>query len=50
MYHVGSSPVHEVDQALMSHDKLLLQLKRNLATAANQMKQTIEKNSQEIEF
>lgn len=50
MYHVGSSPVHEVDQALMSHDKLLLQLKRNLATTANRMKQTVDKNQQEIEL
>ncbi|KAL9454503.1 hypothetical protein AB3S75_009990 [Citrus x aurantiifolia] len=50
MYHLGSSPVHEVDQALHSRDELLLQLKKNLATAANRMKQIADKGRRDVEF
>ncbi|KAH9685457.1 hypothetical protein KPL70_013962 [Citrus sinensis] len=37
-YHVGTSPVNEVDKALLTRDELLAQLKRNLAIATNRMK------------
>ena len=37
-YHVGTSPVNEVDKALLTRDELLAQLKRNLAVATNRMK------------
>ena len=50
IYHVGSSTMHEVDKALMSHDELLFQLKRNLATTASRMKQGVDKNRREVEF
>lgn len=38
LYYVGTSPVHEVDQALLTRDELLKLLKQNLAAAANYMK------------
>ena len=50
MYQLGSSPVHEVDQALHSRDELLLQLQKNLATTANRMKQTADKGRRDVEF
>ena len=50
IYHVGSSTMHEVDKALMSHDELLFQLKRNLETAVSQMKQAADKSRYEVEF
>lgn len=42
--------MHEVDKALMSHDELLFQLKRNLATTTSRMKQGVDKNRREVEF
>ena len=42
--------MHEVDKALMSHDELLFQLKRNLETAVSQMKQAADKSRYEVEF
>ena len=50
MYPIGSSPVHEADQALKTHDEFLIQLKTNLAVAANRMKQMTDKNRREVEF
>jgi len=39
IYTTCFSPVHEVDQQLLSHDDLLQQLKTNLASSMNKMKQ-----------
>ena len=50
IYPVGSSPVYEVDNALMSPDELLFQLKRNLATTTNRMKQAADKNRRKVEL
>ncbi|KAL9462725.1 hypothetical protein AB3S75_000683 [Citrus x aurantiifolia] len=50
MYHVGSSPVHEVDQALLSRDELLRQLKQNLKMATNRMKQFADTKRRDVEF
>ncbi|KAH9733915.1 hypothetical protein KPL71_017190 [Citrus sinensis] len=49
-YHVGSSPVNEVDQALLTRDDLLRQLKHNLAMATNRMKQVADKRRRDVEF
>ncbi|KAH9801520.1 Integrase catalytic domain-containing protein [Citrus sinensis] len=49
-YQVGTSPMHEVDKALLSRDELLSQLKRNLAAAANRMKQSANKGRRDVEF
>ena len=49
-YELGASPVHEVDQTLISRDELLLQLKKNLTTAANRMKQIADVGRRDIEF
>ncbi|KAH9763086.1 hypothetical protein KPL70_001057 [Citrus sinensis] len=49
-YQVGTSPMHEVDKALLSRDELLSQLKRNLAAAANWMKQSADKGRRDVEF
>ncbi|KAH9680552.1 hypothetical protein KPL71_026590 [Citrus sinensis] len=49
-YHVGSSPVNEVDQALLTRDDLLRQLKHNLAKATNRMKQVADKRRRDVEF
>jgi hypothetical protein len=38
----GFSPVHEVDRQLLSHDDLLQQLKTNLASSMNKMKQLVD--------
>ncbi|KAH9680798.1 hypothetical protein KPL71_026691 [Citrus sinensis] len=50
IYPLGSSPAHEVDQALRTRDELLVQLKTNLAATANKMKQTTDKKRKEVEF
>ena len=50
IYPLGSSPVHEVDQALKTRDELLVQLKTNLAAAANKMKKTADKKRREVEL
>ena len=50
MYLIGRSPVHEVDLALMTRDELLEQLKKNLAAAANRMKQVADRHRREVVF
>ncbi|KAH9753705.1 Integrase catalytic domain-containing protein [Citrus sinensis] len=50
MYHVESSPVHKVDQALLSRDELLRQLKQNLKMATNRMKQFADTKTRDVEF
>lgn len=50
IYPLGSSSVHEVDQALRTCDELLVQLKTNLAAAANKIKQTADKKRRGVEF
>ena len=49
-YFDGTTPVHEVDQALLHRDELLLQLKQHLTTASNRMKQTADKNRRDVSF
>ena len=49
-YHVGTSPVNEVDKALLTRDELLAQFKRNLAVATNRMKQTADKHRRDVHF
>ena len=34
IYHVGTSPVHEVDKVLLARDELLAKLKKNLASTS----------------
>ena len=50
MYHVGSSLVHEVDQALLSRDELLRQLKKKLEMVTNRMKQFADTKRRDVEF
>lgn len=50
LYHVGASPVNEVDKALVARDELLLQLKRNLAAATNRMKQTADRHQRDVKL
>ncbi|KAA8514958.1 hypothetical protein F0562_018255 [Nyssa sinensis] len=49
-YHEGYSPVHEVDQSLVSRDALLRQLKDNLSAANNRMKQQVDFKRRDIEY
>ena len=49
-YQVGTSLVHEVDEALFARDELLSQLKRNLVAAANRMKQSAYNGRRNVEF
>lgn len=42
--------MHEVERALLSRDDLLSQLKKNLAAAANRMKQSLDKGHLDVEF
>ena len=49
-YQVGHSLVHEVDQQLLSRDDLLHQLKANLHTACNRMKQIVDSKWSDIKF
>ena len=49
-YNVGLSPVHEVDQQLMSRDELLQQLKANLERSMNRMKQLAYQKRKDIAF
>ncbi|KAA8537021.1 hypothetical protein F0562_029499 [Nyssa sinensis] len=49
-YHKGYSPVHEVDQSLVSQDALLRQLKENLSAANNRMKQQVDSKRRHIEY
>ena len=50
IYQIGQSPVHEVDQALMTRDELLGQLKKNLAAAVNRMKHVADRHRKEVVF
>ena len=47
---MGTSPVNEVDKALLTRDELLAQLKRNLAIATNRMKQIADKHRRNVQF
>lgn len=49
-YTEGLSPVHEVDQQLMTRDELLQQLKINLASSVNRMKQMADHKRRDISF
>ena len=49
-YHVGTSPVNEVDKVLLTINELLAQLNRNLAVATNSMKQTADKRRRDVQF
>lgn len=50
MYHIGTSPVNEVDLELTSHDELLRQLKMNLQAANNRMQQIVNSKRRDIKF
>lgn len=43
-YSEGTFPEHEVDQALLTRDELLQQLKTNLEVSINRMKQYADAN------
>lgn len=49
-YIEGLSLVHEVDQQLMTRDELLQQLKINLASSVNRMKQMADHKQRDISF
>jgi hypothetical protein len=49
-YHIGMSPVNEVDQQLASRDELLSLLKANLHAASNRMQQLANSKRRDIEF
>ena len=50
MYHKDSSPVHKVDQALLTRDELLQLLKSNHSAAINSMKQSVDKRRRDVQF
>ena len=50
IYHNGMSPVHEVDQSLEARDELLRQLKINLETSINRMKQIVDQKRRDVSF
>ena len=45
-YLEGTTQVHDVEQNFINREELLSQLKHNLATAANRMKQAVDKKKQ----
>lgn len=49
-YEISQTPVHEVDQSLLSRDTILQELKINLSHAANQMKQRADLKRRAMEF
>ena len=49
-YNQGDSPVHEVDETLLTRDELLQRLKQNLEMAINRMKQTADVKRREVHF
>lgn len=49
-YKDGLSPVHEVDQQLISRDALLRQLKANLENSVNRIKHMANKKRRDISF
>jgi hypothetical protein len=50
IYTAGLSPVHEVDRQLLSRVDLLQQLKTNLASLMNKMKQLANQKWRDISF
>jgi len=49
-YHIGMSPVNEVDQQLATRDKILSLLKATLHAANNRMQQLANSKGRDIEF
>lgn len=49
-YNTGDSHVHEVDRNLASRDELLAQLKDNLQSANNRMKQLADSKRRDVEY
>ena len=49
-YHIGMSPVNEVDQQLATRDEILSLLKANLHAANNRMQQLTNSKKHDIEF
>ena len=49
-YNQVDSPVHEVDETLLTRDELLQRLKQNLEMAINRMKQTADVKRREVHF
>lgn len=49
-YFMGQSPVNEIDKGLANQDELLIQLKRNLDSAQNRMKQDADKQHKDVNF
>jgi len=49
-YHIGMSPVNEVDHQLASRDELLSLLKANLHAASNRMQQLANSKRRDVEF
>ena len=50
VYREGLTPVNAVDQQLLDRDALLRQLKDNLATSRNRMKQVADKKRRDVVF
>ena len=49
-YHIGMSPVNEVDQQLATRDEISSLLKANLHAANNRMQQLANSKGRDIEF
>jgi len=49
-YYNGCSSVQEVDQSLEAQDELLRQLKCNVETSINRMKQIMDKKHRDVSF
>lgn len=49
-YELGSSLVHEVDNALATRDEILRDLKIHLSRSVHQMKQLADKKRRDVEF
>ncbi|GKC04118.1 transposon ty3-I gag-pol polyprotein [Tanacetum coccineum] len=49
-YQIGASSVNEVDQAMITRDDVLKQLKDNLHVANNRMKQVADSKRRDVEF
>ncbi|KAH9770141.1 ubiquitin-conjugating enzyme E2 27 [Citrus sinensis] len=50
MFAIVEAILHHVDQALLSRDELLRQLKKNLETETNRMKQITDRKRRDVEF
>lgn len=46
----GTTQVHDVEQNLINREEILSQLKHNLVTAANRMKQAADKKQRDVSF